>query len=194
MRTWARANGNDHFLEKYRAPKIAEPQPHPLPEGQQGVLRMILAAKCPRQQALVALCGLVGLRVSEACSIKPGDIDLETNQIRVRGKGDKERLVPLGGLAWGYIKPAHIIASWDGCEFIIEMQERWARRCITQLGEKAALSRPVSSHDLRATFATHLLRNGTNVRVIQKILGHAHLETTMVYLAATDDDMRKAVV
>lgn len=193
MRTWARTNGNDNFLKRYRAPKIADRQPHPLPEGTVGILRMLYTTTDDQHRALVALCGLCGLRVSEACAIRPIDIDWTTMQIRVRGKGDKERLVPLGPTASTFIQPA-VDQCYHAGDTLVRFNHDWARKVIRNLGIKAGLSRQISSHDLRSTFATDLLKNGTNVVVIQRILGHSSIETTMVYMATTEDDMRRAVL
>lgn len=179
-------------MVNYRAPKIAQREPHPIPEGMAGVMRLATVAQSDTERALIAFCGMCGLRVREACERRPVDIDMVDKNIRMVGKGGKERLVPIGVQAWGFLLPA-INATPHGRDYILGIKHDWARTLIRNLGIRAGLSRPISSHDLRMTFATDMVQRGVNVRVIQRILGHASLETTMIYLGTSEDDMRKAV-
>jgi site-specific recombinase XerD len=179
-------------MTKYRLPKIAQREPHPIPEGWAGILRMAFVAQGNEQKALVALCGMAGLRVSEACNVKHDDFDLEEMQLLVRGKGSKERIVPLGPEAWAFLKDGY--EAVPGPVNLIGFNHDWARKLINHIGYRAGLSRQVSSHDLRATFATHLVAKKTHPSVIQRILGHANVTTTMVYMGVSEQQMREAVL
>jgi len=173
---------------------MARRQPHPLPEGMDGVRKMMLVADNPREQALLALCGMVGLRVREACSVTTECVDEDKHELTLRGKGDVERIVPISIEAWGWLLPAYQVAkNYGPTAVIVPIYHDYARRLITALGVKANLSRSVSSHDLRATFATDLVKKGVHPRVIQILLGHASLESTMVYMGVDAQDMRVAV-
>ena len=88
------------MLEDFSAPTPARGMPHPLPEGIQGVYRLIAVAHIERHKALIALCGLCGCRIGEALSIKPCDFDLTEMLLTIRGKGDKTRIVPISTAAW----------------------------------------------------------------------------------------------
>jgi site-specific recombinase XerD len=206
LRSWAKWAGEPTFLHDYMAPTPAAPQPHPLPEGIPGVMRMIgvvtmpkyprdrmkSAARCHQRRALVALCGLCGLRVDEAVRTTAADIDVARSELKVRGKGDKTRVVPLSTKAWDAIRPAYNLAKLRGST-LTEVENRQARRIITYLGHKAGLSRDVSSHDLRATFATAAYEASKDIRAVQELLGHSSVETTQVYTGISKET-RRAVV
>lgn len=174
----------------YKAPKVVKGKPHPLVEGVDGIRLMISVAPTQRKKALIAFIGLVGMRVSEARSITPLSIDPLRMEVTVRGKGDKERTVPISDEAWRHIKPAmYDTADRDS---IVNLSDSAARRCFTRLAEKADLQGRRSSHDGRATLATGMLNKGGNLRVVQEMLGHSSPATTAIYTQVTMDDMRKA--
>lgn len=185
---WSGAPGS--FLASYRPPKPAAAQPHPIAEGIDGVLRMIKSTRNPKHRALCALTGLLGLRVCEAIIVTPQDFDLNDMTLRVRGKGDKARIVPVGATAWRYIAP-----RWNAAlasERLCPYTDRGARAAITRHARNAKLSAHVSSHDMRATFATTAYRNTKNLRAVQELLGHADSKTTQVYTGISMDEMRAA--
>jgi site-specific recombinase XerD len=192
LRGWGKFHGEPTFLARYSAPKIARAKPHPIPEGVDGVLRMIDAAAdyIPAYAALVALTGLAGLRVSEAAAVRPEDIDATTHTLTVRGKGDKERIIPLSDTAWSSVAPA--LDRTEPGETLVEFCSGECRKIITRLGEKAGLSGRVSSHDMRATFATAAYSGSHNLRAVQELLGHASPETTQIYTMVSENDMRTA--
>lgn len=180
-------------LEEYIAPTPGKTIPHPLPEGLDGVQRMISCAKNHEQAALVAFGGEVGLRISESLSCTTENFDLHSMLLTIRGKGDKTRTVPVSERAWDHLMPAYALAMTKPDKRLVSYKDRFARQIVTNLGSRASLKRPVSSHDLRATFATALLDSGANLRIVQELLGHASSETTEIYTGVTMDSMRKAV-
>lgn len=199
LRTYAKSQGVTDFLSDYRLPIAAEPEPHPLPEGIAGVLRMIEVAAGDRQRALVALCGLCGLRVGEAVQVTPMDVTTAGGNstgamLYVRGKGAKDRRVPIHeGFAWLTIKKVLPLGPNSNlCDPMLDYSQGYARRLITNLAKKAKLSRPVSSHDLRATFATAAYEVSHDIEAVRRLLGHSDIKTTQRYIGRTAEQMRAA--
>ncbi len=193
LRALARwAGWGDPFAE-YSPPTPAKGQPHPLPEGIAGVHRMIEATTNQKQKTLVALCGLMGLRIGEALSIRASDFNLEEMTLSVRGKGDKTRIVPVSEEAWEIMAMSVINSFTSEDAPIVGLKDRFARGVVTNLGTKAGLQRRVSSHDLRATFATAVYDKCLDQRVAQELLGHAQGSTTELYIGRTAKQMRDAV-
>lgn len=192
LRSFARWAKWPTDLSDYRAPTPGKSIPHPLSERLRGLERLMEVAKGPEQEALVGAMGYIGLRVQEALDFHISWLDPHEMILRVRGKGDKERFVPVSPRAWSAIGTAYVNAM-NGDGYLIHYAERSARKCITSLGAKAALSRSISSHDLRATYATILSDNGVPIRVIQELLGHASVATTQVYTEPTFSLMQEAV-
>lgn len=192
LRQFGRWAGLESPLADYAAPQPARPIAHPIPEGPTGIDRMIQVAKNNQQRALLGLCGFAGLRVSEALSTRIYDFDLQTMTLSVRGKGDKMRIVPLNNRAWSAISSAYVDAMSTKDGFLVRYKDRFARKVITNLGKKAQLSRPISSHDLRATFATAAYDHALDLRSVQELLGHSSSMTTEVYTGVTMKKMRKA--
>lgn len=191
MRAFARHHGEKYFLAEYTPPKSARPIPHPIAEGIDGIRRMISYADTPGNKAMIALIGLVGLRISEARSIRPSNIDMAYQLITVRGKGDKTRVLPLSNEACGYIMDAFELCLQDDST-LIKLSDAAARTAFSRIGRKAGLKNNVSSHDGRATLATSMLNNGGNIRVVQEMLGHSNIASTQVYTGVTLDQMREA--
>lgn len=179
-------------LSEYRAPTPGKTLPHPIPERLEGVQRMLGVASNPEQEALIGACGFIGLRVQEALDFHTSWLDSHEMMLRVRGKGDKERYVPVSRRAWSAISTAFVAAMQKDGK-LIHYQDRSARKCITILGRKAGLKRDISSHDLRATYATILSEQGTPIRVIQELLGHANVNTTQIYTGVGMEAMKEAV-
>ena len=194
FRTYAKFHGDHTALDDYSKPRIAEQHPHPLNEGADGVDRMLEKCKSDEERAIVVLCGMVALRISEARNVLPSHVDLSTGSpiLKVRGKGDKTREIPVGTKAWATLQPIYLRLVLTNTKFIL-LSDSAARRTWTRLGARAELGRRTSSHDGRATKATHLLNSGANVRVVQTILGHASLNTTQIYLGTSMRDMTKAM-
>ena len=194
FRHYAKFHGDHGALEDYTPPKPSQQHPHPLVEGNNGVVRMLEQATTTEEKSIVVLCGMIALRISEARQVKPSHFDLSTGKpvLKVRGKGDKLRHVPVGARAWSILQPIRMALERHDMKFIL-LSDSAARRTWSRLGRRAELGRHTSTHDGRATKATHLLDNGANVRVVQEILGHASLNTTQIYLGTSMKDMTKAM-
>ncbi len=155
-----------------------------------------------RDVAILETIYSCGLRISELVGLRVEDIDFREESVRVRGKGKKERMVPIGQTAlraieayWGLLLERPTGAS---PVFLSETKERspvngivMARRLKTYLA-LAGLDPAITPHKLRHSYATHLLDAGADLRSVQELLGHAHLETTQVYTHVTTDRLKKA--
>ncbi len=188
---WARIKKADR-LSEYRLPSKQQAAPHPLPEGIEGVRLMCRRAGSVSNAALFAMQGMLGMRVSEALSMEPSSFDVAQRTVKIRGKGDKERTIPLTDEAWTYIQPAYTAACVAGTK-VVNLPDRTARHNVKMVGKRLGLQRDISSHDLRATAATALLKRTGNIRMVQEFLGHANLNTTQLYLGVTLDDMREGM-
>jgi integrase len=193
LRAFARWAGWGDPLREYSVPIPAKGQAHPLPEGIEGVRRLIAATSNERHQTLVALCGLAGLRVAEALEVRGNDINLLEMTLSIYGKGDKVRNVPVSQEAWNVMALSVARSRLGKNEQVVGLRDRFARRVITQLGVKAGLQRHISSHDLRATFATALYDHTLDQRLVQEFLGHSSGQTTEIYIGRTPAQMREAV-
>lgn len=186
LRGYAKAAGVERPLARYRGPKATKAEPHPLPEGIPGVMKMIAATPEKEHRALLALCGLCGLRVSEAVSIRPAHIDLEKMVLLFTGKGARDREVPISSGAMLYILPCYKSAVRENAT-LVRLCESAARKAIRRAGDRAGLSRTVASHDLRATFATAVYeKSGKDIRAVQELLGHASVTTTEGYVGVKE--------
>ncbi|MBN4050367.1 site-specific integrase [Desulfobulbus sp. AH-315-M07] len=151
------------------------------------VRRVLRALLQPKYRVFFATVYATGMRIGEACSLETGDIDAERGVIRVRGKGDQERLVALSTrlLAilrayWNCERPAApwLFAARTGNH----LNPATARFALHRATERAGLGKNVTPHVLRHSFATHLLEGGTDLRIIQVLLGHASITSTTGYL------------
>lgn len=154
---------------------------------------MISCAKNYKQTALVGLCGYAGLRVGEALACETNWIDPNSMMITIVGKGDKTRVVPMSSRTWESISSAYVMAVSQNHAHIVPYKDRFARKIITNLGVRAGLRRHISSHELRATFATHVWDTTLDLRVVQELLGHASSNTTEIYTGVDFNKMRNAV-
>ncbi len=175
-------------------PPLEEQIPHPLPGLDKDLQTLLNLCWTDEQRALVALLGLEGLRLFEALGIKTSDIDPNTMMLTVWGKRSKRRTIPITPRAWTYLAPAYLMAVISGRELIVVYSDRGARNFITDLGAKARLSRPISSHDLRATFATMSYATHKDIQALRIWLGHDSIETTQMYVAIAIDALRAAGV
>lgn len=193
LRVFGKWAGLVNPLTDYIAPTPGRSIPHPIPEGVEGLNRMIASAKNIEQAAIIGLCGFAGLRIGEALTVSTDSIDLPYMTLTVRGKGDKTRTVPLSHHAWSTISSAYVMAAVKPDKKLVSYQDRFARRIVTQLGKRASLARPVSSHDLRATFATAVYDQTPNLRLVQELLGHSSSSTTETYTGVLNSQLRSAV-
>jgi len=155
-----------------------------------------------RDRALLELLYASGLRVSELTSLELGQINLDSNEIRVWGKGSKERVVLMGEPAAEAIRvyleqgrPKLLTAKRSNAIFITRYGQRFPERSVQKILEKytsqAGLKKRVHPHMLRHTFATHLLDGGADLRVVQELLGHERLSSTQIYTHVTKKQARK---
>jgi integrase/recombinase XerD len=145
-----------------------------------------------RDRALLETMYACGLRASEAIGLEVGDIDLESGILRARGKGAKERLVPIGSAAaaalTAYLQRgrARLVGDrWEARLFVNQRGGGLTRQGLYKIVQRhavgAGLAAKMSPHTLRHTFATHLLAGGCDLRSLQEMLGHADIATTQVY-------------
>lgn len=194
LRKYLRWRGLADPLNDLQLPTCLPGRPHPLPEGSAGILRLIRATNDSTVQTLIALCGLGGLRIKEALSCSIHNIDLARMMLMVRGKGDVSREVPISKDAWQYIGPVYT-KNWLAQSImpLVPLSDSTARRTITKLGVAAGLERAISSHDLRATFATAAYDKCKDIRAVANLLGHQDTKTTMIYIASSEETLRNAV-
>ncbi|MBQ6534538.1 MAG: tyrosine recombinase XerD [Opitutales bacterium] len=154
-----------------------------------------------RDRAMLELMYGSGLRVSELCSIKGSDIDVAERVMRVRGKGSKTRLVPVGDYALeaiGAYMPfrAELLGGRMADElFVTRRGAKMSRKTfwynIKKYARAVGIEKNVKPHILRHSFATHLLRNGANLMSIREMLGHSDLATTQIYTTLMDGEIRR---
>ena len=136
-----------------------------------------------------------GLRVSELVGLNLDDLDFDQELVRVRGKGRRERLCPIGEMAarWlkGWISLRKPESVGEKAVFLNQRGSRLSSRSVGRLLEahllKAGLASAASPHTLRHSFATHLLDRGADLRSVQELLGHRNLTTTQIYLHVTPE-------
>lgn len=154
-----------------------------------------------RDRALFRLLYATGMRVGEITGLVRDQLDLDEAEIRVRGKGDKERVVLVGERALGALEAYlaggrphlatagsdRVFVNRDGGQLSVRSVERLVRKYARAVG----IDKPLTPHTLRHTFATHLLEGGADLRVVQELLGHASLSTTQIYTHVSQDRLRQ---
>ena len=146
-----------------------------------------------------------GVRVSELVGLNRGDVDLFSGLLKIRGKGKKERIVPVGEKALQAIReyleslPPPVNKKNDGPQGSLflnrsgsRLTDRSVRRLIVKYARRICLKSGISPHTLRHTFATHLLDRGADLRSVQELLGHANLSTTQIYTHVTTRRLQEA--
>ena len=181
--------------ELVSSPKRAEKLPNVLSTEQMRGLLERIPASTPlqlRDRAMLELAYSCGLRCEEIVNLDTGAVDFESEQLRVLGKGSKERILPIGEPAQRALerylqkgRRALAVEPRETALFLSKSGRRLSNSDITRrLGlwtREAALAAGVSPHSLRHSFATHLLEGGADLRTIQELLGHASISTTQVY-------------
>ena len=155
-----------------------------------------------RDKALIELLYATGLRVTELLSLKAGDINLDAGYLTCIGKGDKQRIVPLGHTAADWVRryaaearPALLKGRKSSWLFVnakggTQLSRVGFWKVLKDYGIRAGVSRDLSPHVLRHSFATHLLDRGADLRAIQMMLGHADLSTTQIYTHVLEARLR----
>jgi integrase/recombinase XerD len=156
-----------------------------------------------RDRALIELLYATGLRVSELITLRPGDVNLESSYLTCTGKGEKQRIVPMGDEAADWVRrylrdarPA-LLGKRSSPRLFVNARRGgpgltrvgfW--KILKAYGRTAGVSPGLSPHMLRHSFATHLLERGADLRAIQMMLGHADLSTTQIYTHVLQERMR----
>jgi len=167
-----------------------------------GVGGVAAQALCRRDVAILETIYSCGLRISELCGLQAQDIDWPSKSVRIRGKGKKERIVPIGEPALTAIRAYwHLLPTTPGGDWPVFLARSKSVRAVSardlQLRLKkylaiAGLDPHLTPHKLRHSYATHLLDAGADLRSVQELLGHAHLVTTQVYTHLTTERLKKA--
>ncbi|MDO5028984.1 MAG: site-specific tyrosine recombinase XerD [Corynebacterium sp.] len=155
-----------------------------------------------RNRALVEFLYSTGARVSEVTGLDIDDVDRGHNLVLLRGKGGKERIVPVGSPAMAALdawltrgRPTWVRSNSGPALFINSLGRRLSRQSagntLAELGERAGIKKKISPHTLRHSFGTHLIEGGADVRVVQELLGHASVTTTQIYTMITAENMRR---
>jgi integrase/recombinase XerD len=185
----------DEVLKKnivnMKTPKI--PRKLPVVLTKEEVKILLHHAQTRKSKLMLMMLYSSGLRVSELVSLKRQDLELEKKTLWVRrGKGGKDRLVILSDMLIQELKQfmdknkIYVFPGRNGM-----LTPRNIQKMIKLAALKAGINKKVSPHTLRHSFATHLLENGTDIRMIQELLGHSNLATTQIYTQVSDEQKRK---
>jgi integrase/recombinase XerD len=187
-----------------RAPRQSRRLPHVLTRDEVAkLLGQPTGTEPPalRDRALLEVMYACGLRASEAIALEAGHIDLEAGVLRARGKGNKERLVPIGSAAARALtvylqrgRPHLVGDRWESKLFVNRRGTGLTRQGLYKIVQRhaasAGLADKMSPHTLRHTFATHLLAGGCDLRSLQEMLGHADIATTQLYTHLSADRLK----
>jgi integrase/recombinase XerD len=187
-----------------RAPKRSQRLPHVLTRGEVQRLLGAPAGTAPaalRDRALLEVMYACGLRASEAVGLEVGDVDLEAGVLRTRGKGDKERLVPIGREAVSALRTyvsrgrPRMVGDRDESRLFVNhrgggLTRQGLYKIVQRHARTGGLADKMSPHTLRHTFATHLLAGGCDLRSVQEMLGHADIATTQIYTHLSAERLR----
>lgn len=197
---------HDNPTQHLTAPKQTQTLPKLITEPQIDALLNAPDTETPhglRDKALLELIYATGLRVSEAVNLKIGEADLQKGIINTIGKGNKQRIVPLGEEAsyWieRYIAEARpLLLKNKACDELFVSQKRGgiSRQLAWMIVEKYAQAAGISHlspHSLRHAFATHLVNHGADLRVVQLLLGHADISTTQIYTHVANERLKNIV-
>jgi integrase/recombinase XerD len=205
--TWLLAEGvvSEDPTAHLEAPKTWRPLPRVL-RGEE--VEALLAApqrerpRGLRDAAMLEVLYATGLRVSELCGLRLGDLHLDAGYLRCTGKGDKQRVVPLGEEACAVLRrylqegrPKLLKTRRSDIVFVQAQGDALTRqgfwKTIKAYGLRAGIAAPLSPHVVRHSFATHLLEHGADLRSIQILLGHADISTTQIYTHVNRERLRR---
>ncbi len=161
-----------------------------------------------RNRTIFEVLYATGIRISELCSLNFEDLNLESNEITVFGKGGKERIVLINNRAKQYLEKYIEIMRRQVCGdsycspsspvFInntgFRLQQRSINRTLNQLSQKLNLSKKLSPHVFRHSFATKLLEKGADLRIVQELLGHANISNTQIYTHVSTERLRQTYI
>ena len=188
---------SDNPVDLIETPKIGRKLPDTLSTEEIDELIAAIDLSHPqgeRNRAMLETLYGCGLRVSELISLKLSDLFFDEGFIKVTGKGDKQRFIPIGALNMKYLNTyihevrVHLAIKKEYLDFVL-LNRRGAKltramifTMVKNLSEKIGLRKNISPHTFRHSFATHLLENGADLRAIQQMLGHESITTTEVYM------------
>ena len=155
-----------------------------------------------RNKAMLELLYATGLRVSELVSLKMNEVDMENAFVRVVGKGNKERIVPIGDIALKYLGLylnlyRNTLKKKCFCDSVFlnnhgrEMTRQGFFKILKMISQEKGFCQNITPHLLRHSFATHLLNNGADLRSIQILLGHSNLSTTQIYMKVNNTTLKE---
>lgn len=182
-----------------RSPRLPKRLPSFLPKDESKGLLDALAERSQaglRDHALLELLYATGLRVAECCGLELDDVDRRRGAVRVMGKGGKERVVPAGDTALEALD-AWLSVRGEGRGALFtnlrggRLGTRSVHRIVKRRARAAGIDRRVTPHTLRHTFATHMLGEGADLRLIQELLGHSRLSTTQRYTHVSPEHLMK---
>jgi integrase/recombinase XerD len=162
----------------------------------------VVTARGVRDRALIELLYATGMRVSELLGLRPADVNLDASYLTCTGKGDKQRVVPIGDEAAAWVarylregRPALLKRRRSARLFVnarggVALTRMGFWKLLKVYARQAGITTPLSPHTLRHSFATHLLERGADLRAIQMMLGHADLSTTQIYTHVLEQRMR----
>jgi integrase/recombinase XerD len=187
------------------APKLPKSLPKALGEGDIDALLAAPDADTPlglRDRAMLELMYATGLRVTELVTLGTEQVNLRQGALRVRGKGGKDRLVPIGEVAIDWLlryveqsRPLLLKGRASKLLFVtargggLSRQTFWV--VVKKLAARAGILAPISPHGLRHAFATHLLNHGADLRALQMLLGHSSLSTTQIYTLVAREGLKR---
>jgi len=184
---------------------VRVPRTLPVVLSREEVARLIAATRNLKHQTALSVAYGAGLRASEVIALKVGDVDSQRMTLRVeRGKGRKDRYAMLSPVllerlrAWwrvGHAQGKILRGGWlfPGLDPMDPLTARQLNRCIHAAAQAAGIDKRVSMHTLRHSFATHLLEQKVDIRIIQVLLGHKKLETTSIYAHVATDLLRSVI-
>jgi site-specific recombinase XerD len=178
---------------------VREPRKIPVILSPEEVARLLAAAPGPKYKAALGAAYAAGLRVSEVVALKVSDIDSERLLLRIeQGKGRKDRFAMLSPRLLDLLRDWYRIARpavwlFPGRDPMLPMTTRQFNRAVHTAAGMAGIKKPVTPHTLRHSFATHLLEQNTDVRLIQVLLGHAKVDTTALYTQVATNVIRAVI-
>ena len=185
-------HGKD-IVRNIRQPKAEQKLPVALTKDE--VKRLIAAPKNRKHRLLIEFLYSSGLRVSECVSLKRSDLNTQDRIGQITGKGKKTRNIILSKTLIEHLQ-AYLKARKRDSEYIFDTPKshisiRQAQKIVTHAAKDAGIQKRVFCHALRSSFATHLLESGTDIRVIQELLGHSNLATTQRYTKVSTETIRR---
>ena len=177
---------------KIKTPKIPRSIPEVLNKDE--IKQLLASAKSDKHLLIIELLYSSGLRLNELINLKIEDLELDNRSGWVRGgKGGKDRMIILSNSVVKHIKhfcgerkTGYILQGRNG-----QLSRRAVQKALDEIAKRAKLTKNISPHKLRHSFATHLLEAGTDIRNIQVLLGHADLSTTQIYTQVTNKELKK---